>query len=153
MRLTHHGNRLCVEVMSRSERGRGGKERERERENRFPFSGARLPLAQRSLISFSPNSTVTFFLLFFRYSPFIHLPYSNVHHVLFRSRDQHCCGSVLCSVAFFSFQYSHLPFPPCFSNSRRNDYVLLIILDISIHTLSDFREYMHILEFEFENGK
>lgn len=97
------------------------KKRERKRENRFPFSRARLPLAQRSLISSSPNSTVTFFFSSFGtllLSTCSTLSHRNVHHVLFRSRDQHCCASVLRTCRLLSPCFSILA--SCFSNSRRN---------------------------------
>lgn len=127
----------------RRERERGHEVgRERDGENRFPFSGARSPPAQRSLISSSPNSTAaaSFFFPSLPCPPFIHSPSAtpprrNVRHVLFRSGDQHCYGSVLRPVLRYPPRHAPLALSPYFSNpswererERENDSVLLIIL-------------------------
>lgn len=58
MQLAHHDD--CLRRNNGYHEARK-KDRRVDRENRFPFSGARLPPAQRSLISSSPNSTVVAF--------------------------------------------------------------------------------------------
>jgi len=87
-------------AMKQETEGERERERERERENRFPFSGARLPpgallvprQTARWLLFFPPLSFPAFIRA--RSTSLVPSP-KLVYHVLFRSRDQHCYGSVV----------------------------------------------------------
>lgn len=141
-----------------------------ERENRFPFSSARLLLAQRSLISSSPNSTAAASFFFYLSSPFVPSlyplalfatpPHRNVHHVLFRSGDQHCYGSVLRPVlrssplALATFRFHPISRSPREkAMEREGDSVLLIILVLALFRLVAMGALARQRIFEFEDTR